>query len=79
MGHQKIAGRATEQSIAGGAFLRVGVPDGEGGIACTRYFGTQAIYAINPTTEEIAIAMAEHCRAEPISPYDLPRIEPCDV
>ncbi len=69
MGHQKIAGHVTEQSIAGGAFLRVDVPavkrkkgyydpelvDVPG---FTRYLGTASIYAINPCTEAVATAAA---------------------
>ena len=50
-GHAKIAGRVSEHTIAGGAFLRVDVPavDGANGQqAFTRFFGVGAVYAITP-------------------------------
>ena len=52
-GHQRIAGRVTEQSIAGTNMLRVDVPE-VNKQSFTRFFGGAAIYAINPCTEEVA-------------------------
>lgn len=75
-GHQKIAGKVTEQSIAGAAMLRVDVPETPKQPAYTRYFGHGAIYSINPTTEEIARAMAGQCSSEPVHRYQLPAPEP---
>lgn len=74
MGHQKIAGRVTEQSIAGSALLRVDVPDINGQKAYTRFFGAAAIYSINPTTEEIARGMISACSSEPVRRYELPKL-----
>jgi hypothetical protein len=74
-GHQKIAGRVTEQSIAGAAMLRVDVPETPRQTAYTRYFGHGAIYSINPTTEEIARSMAGQCSSEPVQRYQLPAPE----
>lgn len=73
-GHQKIAGKVTEQTIAGAAMLRVDVPECGPQAAYTRYFGHGAIYSINPTTEEIARGMAARCSSEPVSRYELPAI-----
>ena len=76
-GHQKIVGKVTETSMAGGAFLRVDVPalppDGQ---PCTRFFSPGAIYSINPVTEEVArgLLTQSRFRNEPVSRFDLPQI-----
>lgn len=74
MGHQKIVGHCTEAALAGGAFLRVDVPEVQGKPAFTRFFGSSAIYSINPTTEELARKMVAAYRNEPVSRFDLPAI-----
>jgi hypothetical protein len=71
MGHQKIAGKVSEQSIAGGSMLRVDVPDVPGQAGFTRYIGTAAIYAINPCSEDVARRAAAYHQVQPIRPYEL--------
>lgn len=73
-GHQRIAGRVTEQTIGGCAFVRVDVPAVGDVPAYTRLFGQGAIYAINPVTEEVARASANAYRAVPVSPYEIPEL-----
>lgn len=73
-GHQKIVGKVSEASLAGGAFLRVDVPSFNGQPAFTRFYSPGAIYSINPVTEEIARGLAERYRNEPVSPYEMPKI-----
>lgn len=73
-GHQKIVGKVTEATLAGGAFLRVDVPAFEGDKAFTRFYGPGAIYSINPVTEEIAMGLLRNYRHEPVSRFDLPQI-----
>jgi hypothetical protein len=73
-GHQKIAGKVSEATIAGGAFIRVDVPQNAEQKAFTKFLGTGAIYSINPTTEEIATAMASYIRATPVHYYELPKL-----
>jgi hypothetical protein len=67
MGHKKFAGHITEQVIAGSALVRVDVPEVvvvdynrvERSFApFTKLIGVSSVYAITPTTEEIARAMA---------------------
>lgn len=70
-GHAKIAGKCTEQNIAGTNMLRVDVPETEGQPAFTRFFGSSAIYAINPVDEEIARAMAQRIQVKPVDAYTL--------
>ena len=74
MGHQKIAGKTTEQTIAGAALLRVDVPEVEGQPAFTRFFGASAVYSIIPTSEAIARAVAAQLRAVPIHRFELAQL-----
>jgi hypothetical protein len=75
-GHQKVAGKVTECSIAGGAFLRIDIPAINGSQACTRYFSPGSIYSINPVTEAVArgLLTQSRFRNEPVSRFDLPQI-----
>ncbi len=68
-GHARIAGRVSEQVIAGQGFIRVDVPDLEGQPGFTRIFGPSAIYSITPVSEEIATAAAESMRVRPVTVY----------
>lgn len=73
-GHAKIAGRCTEQNIAGTNMLRVDVPETKNLPAFTRLFGSGAIYAINPIDEQTARFMAENLEVKPIDAWDMNRI-----
>lgn len=73
-GHQKIVGKVTEATLAGGAFLRVDVPAFNGQPGFTRFYGPGAIYSINPVTEEIARGLMERYRNEPVSRFELPQL-----
>jgi len=73
-GHQRIAGRVTEQTIGGCAFVRVDVPAVEGQPAFTKLYGNGAIYGITPVTEEIAVAAAKAYRVVPVTPYEIPEL-----
>lgn len=70
-GHQRIAGRITEQTIGGCSFVRVDVPECEGIPAYTRMFGQGAIYALTITSEDVARRLAATMRARPVKPYEL--------
>jgi hypothetical protein len=69
MGFSKIAGRVTEETIAGTAFIRVDVPETDNNPAYTKYFGGSSIYAITPVSEEIARLALSQMRSEPIQIY----------
>ncbi len=73
-GHQKIVGRVSEATLAGGAFLRVDVPAVAENKAFTRFYGPSAIYSISPVTDEIAMGLIAQYRNEPVSRFDLPRL-----
>lgn len=72
MGHSRYAGRVTEQTVGGCAFVRVDVPAFEDYPAFTKLLGSAAIFAITPVTEDIARGMAQQMRNKPVSVYDLP-------
>ena len=73
-GHQRIAGRCTEQNVAGTNMLRVDVPETKNQPAFTRFFSSGAIYAINPVSEEIARHLAENFELSPVSVWDVGKI-----
>lgn len=73
-GHTKIAGKVTEQNIAGTNMLRVDVPETKENPEFTRFFGSAAIYAINPVTEEVASAYAERLAVRPIQVFEIDRM-----
>lgn len=70
-GHQRIAGRCTEQNVAGTNMLRVDVPQTKNQPAFTRFFSSGAIYAINPVSEEVARHLAESFELSPVSIWDV--------
>lgn len=70
-GHNRIAGRCTEQNVAGTNMLRVDVPETKKNRAFTRILSSGAIYAINPVQEDIAKAVAETLNVAPITPWSL--------
>lgn len=65
-GHSKIAGRCTEENIAGTNLLRVDVPDTVAQPAFTKYYGAAAIYAITPVDETTARLAAESIPQAPV-------------
>lgn len=73
-GHTKIAGRCTEQNIAGTNMLRVDVPETTQQPAFTRFFGSSAIYSINPIDELTCREMAERLTVKPIESWNISEI-----
>lgn len=69
MGRQVIAGRVTEQTIGGCAFIRVDVPASDSRPAFTRFYGASAIYAMTPVSEEAARVALRRFEPEPVSVY----------
>lgn len=64
MGHQRFAGRVTEEVIAGHPQLRVDIPETSKWPEHTKYFGGGSIYALHPCSEEIARQAAERLAAQ---------------
>jgi hypothetical protein len=66
-GHSKIAGFCTEENIAGTNMLRVDVPETAIQPPFSRFFGSAAIYAINPVDETTATMAAASIQAAPVT------------
>ena len=74
MGHQKIAGLCTEQTIAGSNMLRVDVPETSTDQEFTRFYSASAVYAIHPIDETTAREMAAKFQQRPIQIWELQEI-----
>jgi hypothetical protein len=73
LGHRRLAGRVTEQTIAGSGFLRIDIP-GEGDVfQQTHLVNPSSIYAITRVSEETARVAALASVPEPISVWQLPQ------
>ena len=70
-GHSRIAGRCTEQNVAGTNMLRVDVPDTSNQPGFTRFLSSGAIYAINPVFEGVARQIAENLQIQPVNIWDV--------
>jgi hypothetical protein len=70
-GHSQIAGKCSEQNIAGTNMLRVDVPETDKNPTFTRLLGHGAVYAINPVTEEVARHWARSLQVQPIAVWDV--------
>jgi hypothetical protein len=72
MGHRRLGGKVSEHTIAGGAFIRIDVPHPNvaGIFTASQFYSPSAVYAITPTTEEIACAIARGA-PEPVARWDL--------
>ncbi len=69
MGHQRYAGRVTEQAIGGTSFVRVDVPVSDKTEPFTKLFGSGAIYALTIVDEETARAAAGQFHQRPIDEW----------
>lgn len=72
MGRNVIAGHVSEQTMYGAAFLRVDVPATNDQPAYTKFFGGSSIYAVTPTTAEIATKAAGKLAVRPVSEWVVP-------
>jgi len=78
MGHSRLAGKVTEQSIGGANFVRVDVPEVEArGVkipAFTQLLGSSAIFRITITTEDTARKAAAAWQAAPFVAFEAPTV-----
>ena len=81
MGHRRLAGWVTEQTIAGTAFLRIDIPATDDAPAATQWYAPGSVYAITPTTEATARRCAGVGRVAPVTEWELPqrRLTPADL
>jgi hypothetical protein len=71
MGHRRLIGRLSTATIAGASFLRIDIPQ-EGDKDATQFYSPSAVYAITPTTEELARRAAHLNTVAPVSRFELP-------
>lgn len=82
MGHHQVAGRVTEQTIAGRVMLRVDIPEGDG--FRTEFYGGSSIFKLTPTTEDVVRKLLSRMHTKPVFAYlleerpTLPRISERD-
>jgi hypothetical protein len=69
MGHQRYAGRVTEETIGGCSFVRVDVPEVDGRPAFSKLFGQASIFCITPVAEEVARKSAGAFKTSPVVVY----------
>jgi hypothetical protein len=70
-GHQRMAGKVSEQTIGASTFIRIDVPETKKQPAFTRILNPSAIYAINPITKEVMISLAEGFKSTPVLEWDI--------
>lgn len=78
MGHKKLGGYVREETVAGQGFLRIDVfTDGPEPVA-SQYVNPSTVYALTPTTEDVARGLARSCEVRPVTRWELaaPRSEP---
>jgi hypothetical protein len=71
LGHRRLAGRVTEVTIAGAAFLRIDIPAADCQKPITQYYSASSVYAITPTTEAIVNRAAALFRPAPVNRWEL--------
>lgn len=77
MGHRRLAGRIQQVSRFGADMLRIDRPMQDGTFV-TEFYGGSSLYAVRPTTEELARAAEQSWNdPRPIAPLNYrPREEP---
>lgn len=70
-GHNRLAGKVTEQEIGGETFIRVDVPEVEGQKGFTKFYGKGAIYSMTPVDESTARLAIKSYRVVPIEVWRL--------
>ncbi|MGH2271368.1 hypothetical protein ACQ9LF_06175 [Anaerohalosphaeraceae bacterium U12dextr] len=70
-GHQRIAGKVTNQELGGETFIRVDVPETSASASYTKMYGKGAIYAITLVDELTAKAAAECMQPVPFNTYSI--------
>lgn len=72
MGRQRIAGRLSEQTIAGSSLLRVDIPLSDAPDHFrTQFVGGGSIHSLHPTDEQTARLLAKRIGTQPVYQYDV--------
>ena len=70
MGHRRLAGKVSEAKFPAG-YIRIDVPAVGEEPAFTSFYNRDSVFALHPTSEEAARAVANQCRGEPIQRYEV--------
>lgn len=73
MGHRRLAGKISEATIGGGAFLRIDMPMKDGSNS-TQFYSPASIYCITPTTKEIAEKLSVEYQPEPVNLWEFKQL-----
>lgn len=71
MGHRKLAGFVSEGKFAGAVFVRIDVPGDDRNPPATQLYSPSAVYAMTPTSEDLARRFASRVRPEPVHRFEL--------
>lgn len=74
MGHRRLGGYVSEVTFAGAAFVRIDIPGEDGKPAATQLVSPGSVYALTPTTEAIARAVAARNQPAPVQRWELPQL-----
>jgi hypothetical protein len=69
MGRKIVAGKISKSEMLGAALLRVDVPATNAFGEFTQFYGSDAIYCVTFTSEEVARLTAEQTKVNPVSVY----------
>jgi hypothetical protein len=76
-GHQRYAGRVTEENLFGSKLCRIDVPATNGFQAFTKFFGHASIFSLTVVAEDVARKAAEAMGSRPLDvvhyPHELQR------
>lgn len=75
LGHRRLAGILSEETIAGAAMVRIDIPKPEGSGFSTQYYASAALYAITPCDEATARAFSQDNQPRPIARWELPPLK----
>jgi hypothetical protein len=70
-GHQRIAGRVSEQVLGSGSFIRVDVPSIDDKPGFTRLYGASAIYSVTVTDEQTARLAVKAYQVQPLERWTI--------
>jgi hypothetical protein len=73
MGHRRLSGFLTEQTIAGAGMIRIDLPATDDHPAATQFYSPAAVYAITPASAETVQQAARLNRPRPVEPWELPQ------
>jgi hypothetical protein len=80
LGHRRLAGCVSEETIAGVSMLRIDIPAGDPmnltGKYTTQFYSPSAVYCITPTSEEIVRVFCKNHQPTPIQSWELRTLEP---